>query len=118
MPRARRKHHSDAQSGDDRLLLKKAGPQWLSLFGSLYPNRGDFILFVGNPSSKELLNKATQSFQRHTDISCQTATLPSFSPGAKTSDHWSFWKEGYPALMVTDTAPCGIPIITRLSQGR
>jgi len=92
---------------------KKPGPQWLSLFGSLYPNRGDFILFVANPSSKELLNKATQSFQRHTDISCQTATLPSFSPGAKTSDHWSFWKEAYPALMVTDTAPCGIPIITR-----
>lgn len=21
------------------------------------------------------------------------------------SDHWPFWQEGYPALMVTDTAP-------------
>jgi Zn-dependent M28 family amino/carboxypeptidase len=88
---------------------KKASSQWLSLFGSLYPNRGDFILFVANPSSKELLKKARQSFQRHTDISCQTATLPSFSPGAKSSDHWSFWKEGYPALMVTDTAPLRYP---------
>jgi Zn-dependent M28 family amino/carboxypeptidase len=88
---------------------KKAGTQWLSFFGSLYPNRGDFILFAANPSSKELLKKATQSFQRHTDISCQTATLPSFSPGAKSSDHWSFWKEGYPGLMVTDTAPLRYP---------
>lgn len=88
---------------------KKAGTQWLSFFGSLYPNRGDFILFVANPSSKELLKKARQSFQRHTDISCQTATLPSFSPGAKSSDHWSFWKERYPALMITDTAPLRYP---------
>jgi Zn-dependent M28 family amino/carboxypeptidase len=88
---------------------KKEGTQWLSFFGSLYPNRGDFILFAANPSSKELLKKATQSFQRHTGINCQTATLPSFSPGAKSSDHWSFWKEGYPGLMVTDTAPLRYP---------
>jgi len=25
------------------------------------------------------------------------------------SDHWSFWDEGYPALMVTDTAPFRYP---------
>jgi hypothetical protein len=25
------------------------------------------------------------------------------------SDHWSFWKQGYPALMVTDTAPYRYP---------
>lgn len=27
-----------------------------------------------------------------------------FVPGANLSDDWSFWKEGYPALMITDTA--------------
>jgi Zn-dependent M28 family amino/carboxypeptidase len=85
------------------------GSQWLSFFGSLYPNRGDFIVFVANGSSKELLNQATRSFRSHTDVSCETATLPTFSPGAKSSDHWSFWKEGYPALMVTDTAPLRYP---------
>jgi len=25
-------------------------------------------------------------------------------PGGGWSDHWAFWKEGFPALMVTDTA--------------
>jgi hypothetical protein len=25
------------------------------------------------------------------------------------SDHWPFWQEGYPALMVTDTAPFRYP---------
>ena len=26
-------------------------------------------------------------------------------PGVAWSDHWSFWQHGYPAVMVTDTAP-------------
>jgi hypothetical protein len=30
-------------------------------------------------------------------------------PGINWSDHWSFWKEGYPALMLTDTAPFRYP---------
>ncbi|MHB8655512.1 MAG: M28 family peptidase [Terriglobia bacterium] len=25
-------------------------------------------------------------------------------PGIGLSDHWSFWQEGYPAVMITDTA--------------
>jgi hypothetical protein len=29
--------------------------------------------------------------------------------GIDLSDHWSFWQEGYPALMVTDTAPYRYP---------
>jgi Peptidase family M28 len=35
--------------------------------------------------------------------------LPTHFPGAWSSDHWSFWKEGYPALMFTDTAPLRYP---------
>lgn len=27
-----------------------------------------------------------------------------FIPGVDFSDHWSFWKKGYPAMMITDTA--------------
>jgi hypothetical protein len=25
--------------------------------------------------------------------------------GVGWSDHWAFWQEGYPAVMITDTAP-------------
>jgi hypothetical protein len=25
------------------------------------------------------------------------------------SDHWSFWRTGYPAMMITDTAPYRYP---------
>jgi Zn-dependent M28 family amino/carboxypeptidase len=88
---------------------KEKGTQWLSFFGTLYPSRGDFIVFVANRFSKELLNQTTQHFQRHTRIPFETATLPSSAPGARSSDHWSFWKEGYPGLMLTDTAPLRYP---------
>jgi len=32
-----------------------------------------------------------------------------FIPGIGWSDHWSFWQEGYPAIMITDTAPYRYP---------
>jgi Zn-dependent M28 family amino/carboxypeptidase len=35
--------------------------------------------------------------------------LPTFCPGAWSSDHWSFGREGFPALMATDTAPLRYP---------
>jgi Zn-dependent M28 family amino/carboxypeptidase len=88
---------------------KQRGSQWLAFFGLLYPSRGDFIVLVANPSSKELLHRTSESFRRSTRVRCETAVLPSFAPGAKSSDHWSFWKEGYPGLMVTDTAPLRYP---------
>jgi hypothetical protein len=25
------------------------------------------------------------------------------------SDHWAFWQQGYPAIMITDTAPFRYP---------
>jgi hypothetical protein len=53
--------------------------------------------------------QARQSFQQHATIGCETMTLPTHFPGAWSSDHWSFWKEDYPALMVTDTAPLRYP---------
>ena len=35
--------------------------------------------------------------------------MPSLVPRVNSSDHWSFWKQGWPALMVTDTAPYRYP---------
>ena len=87
----------------------KKGSQWLSFFGLLYPRQGNFIALVSNPSSRGFLKEAAQSFQKHTRIGCETAILPTHFPGARSSDQWSFMKEGYPALMVTDTAPLRYP---------
>jgi len=69
-----------------------------------YPKIGNFIAFVANLSSRPLLHESIASFRRHAQFPSEGAAAPALLPGVGWSDHWSFWKEGYPALMVTDTA--------------
>jgi Zn-dependent M28 family amino/carboxypeptidase len=89
--------------------IERPGSQRLSLFGLLAPTRGNFIALVANRRSRPLLVQAAESFRRLASVPCETFTLPTNFPGAWSSDHWSFWKQGYPALMVTDTAPLRYP---------
>lgn len=81
-------------------------PPPLSLF---YPSTGNFIAFVSNLSNQKLLKKVMASFRKNALFPSEGAALPSWIPGVDWSDHWSFWKEGYPALMITDTAPFRYP---------
>ncbi len=78
-------------------------------FGLFYPSRGDFIAFVGNYGSRRLVREVVGSFRRRAKFPSQGGALPGAVPGIGWSDHWSFWQAGYPALMVTDTAPFRYP---------
>ena len=73
--------------------------------GLAYPDRGDFIGFVGNVSSRSLVRQAVAAFRQAVRIPSEGVAAPGAIPGVYWSDHWSFWREGYPAIMVTDTAP-------------
>jgi Zn-dependent M28 family amino/carboxypeptidase len=75
----------------------------------LYPSTGNFIGFVSNLESRELLRVAIVSFRRHAQFPSEGAALPNALPGVGWSDHWSFWQVGYKAIMVTDTAPFRYP---------
>ena len=44
------------------------------------------------------------SSRRHATIASEGGALPEDIPGIGWSDQWSFWRFGYDALMVTDTA--------------
>ncbi len=77
--------------------------------GLFYPSRGDFIAFVGNTASSDLVRQCIATFRRHARFPSEGAALPALTPGVGWSDHWSFWQEDYPALMVTDTAPFRYP---------
>jgi hypothetical protein len=70
-----------------------------------YPSTGDFIGFIGDGSSRGLVRSAVGSFRRHASFPSEGAVLPRSIPGVGWSDHWAFWQCGYPAAMVTDTAP-------------
>jgi len=73
-------------------------------FSLLYPDTGNFIAFVSNLASRRLLHRAIAAFREQTRFPSEGAAAPEIIPGISWSDHWSFWKEGYPAIMVTDTA--------------
>jgi hypothetical protein len=77
--------------------------------GLVYPSAGNFIGFVADRSSKHLLERAIGAFRRTTEFPSEGAALFRAVPGVGWSDHWSFWHEGYPAIMVTDTAPFRYP---------
>ncbi len=78
--------------------------QYPILFRHFYPDTGNFIAFVSNFRSRRWLRRFVAAFRQHSDFPAeQLATFP-WIPGVAWSDHQSFWRHGYPALMVTDTA--------------
>ena len=73
-------------------------------FGWLYPDRADFIGFVGDLGARRLVRRAIDAFRRHARFPSEGVAAPAFIPGVTWSDHWSFRRHGYAAIMVTDTA--------------
>ncbi|MFP4145751.1 MAG: M28 family peptidase [Phycisphaeraceae bacterium] len=76
---------------------------------SAFPDTGEFIAFLANPASAELLEKSLAAFRERADLPAEGAALPPAIPGVGWSDHWSFWQFDYPAIMLTDTAPYRYP---------
>ncbi len=74
-------------------------------FKALYPTTGNFITFVGDTASRPLVRRALQAFRQDATVPSEGAALPRTLPGVGWSDHWSFWVQGYHAVMVTGTAP-------------
>lgn len=69
-----------------------------------FPKTGNFIAMVGNRASKPFTDRVAGLFRGATDLPLVTLNAPAIVVGIDFSDHWSFHKFGYPALMVTDTA--------------
>ena len=51
-----------------------------------------------------MLRRTVSLFKSHSDVPVQSLATVPIVPGVSWSDHLSFWRRGYPALMVTDTA--------------
>ena len=73
-------------------------------FNFFYPKQGNFIAFVGNLRSRGLVRRSIRAFRAYAAFPSEGIAAPAFIPGINWSDHWSFWKQGYPAVMITDTA--------------
>ncbi|MBP1735287.1 MAG: peptidase [Deltaproteobacteria bacterium] len=72
-------------------------------FSIFYPDRGNFLAFIGNLQSRKYVKEVTKGFKKGSSFQIQAGVAPEWAKGGSWSDHSSFWKFGYPGIMVTDT---------------
>jgi hypothetical protein len=70
----------------------------------IYPDRGNFIAVVGNLAQIAEVRRVKRAMMKWADIPVESINAPALIPGVDFSDHLNFWYEGYPAVMLTDTA--------------
>ena len=70
----------------------------------LFPHRGDFLAAVGNLASWKLSWSFRRGFMGGTRLPLFSICLPEVVNEIRLSDNSSFWDQGYPALMLTDTS--------------
>jgi hypothetical protein len=116
-----RRHARDAKTRGDRIVamlsLETLGfystapssQRYPFPLAALYPATGNFLGIVGNLASRALVKEILEHFMAVTDFPVEAAATFPWIPGVDWSDHWGFWQEGYPAVMVTDTAPYRYP---------
>lgn len=77
-------------------------PKWMRRF---FPHRGDFLAAVGNMPSWKLCWNFRRGFKRGArSMPLFSICLPEKINEIRLSDNSSFWDQGYPALMLTDTS--------------
>lgn len=69
-----------------------------------FPKRGDFLAAVGDLKSWRLGWAFRRGFKRATQLPLFSIQLPQRVREIRLSDNSSFWDQGYPALMLTDTS--------------
>jgi peptidase M28-like protein len=70
-----------------------------------YGDRGDFIAFVGSTTARSLVHECIAEFRDHAAFPSEGIAAPIWIPGIGWSDHLPFDLGGYPAVMITGTAP-------------
>ncbi len=78
-------------------------------FEPFYSDRGDFIGIMGDLSSRGRVARLVETFRGVSAFPCDGLAAPGWLAGTYRSDHWAFWLEGYPGVMITDTASFRTP---------
>jgi hypothetical protein len=74
------------------------------LMDILYPTKGDFIAVIGKMSQGNVVRRVKRGMRTGSALPVFSFNAPAFMPGINLSDHINYWKQGYAAVMVTDTA--------------
>ena len=74
------------------------------VFRWFYPDRANFIALVSNFRSRREMRRLADAFRAASPFPLEQVATFFWIPGVAWSDHLSFWREGYRAMMLTDTA--------------
>ncbi len=88
----------------DRPGSQKMPPEIPHFFSPLFPKAGNFLAAVGNLKSARLCWNFRRGFKRTIRFPLYSIVLPEAVNSIRLSDNGSFWDQGYPALMLTDTS--------------
>lgn len=95
---------------------RQGAPPGARLFAKV-PPQGDFLSAVGDGRSRALLAAFQRAAAPHVPVSPLTVPFRGWLlPDTRRSDNARFWDEGYPALMLTDTADFRNPHYHRASD--
>jgi len=83
---------------------QKGSQTYPPLLKYFYPDTGNFITFVSNLRSRRSMRDCVRVFASVTDFPVQSIATLAIVPGVSWSDHLAFWRHGYKAFMITDTA--------------
>jgi Zn-dependent M28 family amino/carboxypeptidase len=74
------------------------------LFRLTYPSKGNFIAVIGRMRDGFLVRRFKNAMRGASRVPVYSFNGPSIVPGVDLSDHFNYWKKGFKALMITDTA--------------
>ena len=69
-----------------------------------YPKTADFLAVVGDFKSSRYVSLVKRKIRKNADIKVRSLIAPAQVAGISHSDNSSFWRYGFRAVMVTDTA--------------
>lgn len=69
-----------------------------------YPSRGNFIAIIGPATLSPTTIQIKNSMNRATSLPAVSINAPSLIPGIDFSDHRSYWRHGFDAVMISDTS--------------
>ncbi len=87
-------YNSDKQS-------QKYPYNFMKLF---YPEQGDYINLTGRLTDFTEVRQLKRSFKRVSKLPLYSQSVPQDLLGSKSVDHQNYWKMGYPAVLMSDTA--------------
>ncbi|TNE53347.1 MAG: M28 family peptidase [Bacteroidetes bacterium] len=83
---------------------KKTQDYPLRMLKGIYGSRGNYITLVRKLNGDAFERRFFRKFKKQKKIRTKRFIAPATLTGVDFSDHLNYWKFGFPALMITDTA--------------